>query len=216
MDRGVNVEPQKLYRNFILPGIVPVGVFIVTAIVVIAIGQTLLSVYEHGTPELERLDLWIATLGSLAVLGLCAFLATRPAGSLGPLDREIAIGSRPMLAPPLPPASVQLRRGPQGTLKDLQRGYAIYARNGQLGVVQEVLPEARAEWSHLRLGILYAEGVRGANSEMWIPLEAVSAVYPETNSAFLAIAGDEIEAFGWHKPPASWNLHQKDEGYKLY
>ena len=210
------MEPQKLYRNFVLPGIVPVGVFILTAIMVIVVGETLLRVYEPGRPELERLDLWIATIGSLLILGVCAFLATRPAGSLGPLDREVAIGSRPMLAPPLPPASVQLRRGQQGTLKELQRGYALYARNGQLGVVQEVLPEARAEWSHLRLGILYAQGVRGANDEMWIPLEAVSAVYPETRSAFLAIAGDEIEAFGWHKPPASWDIHRKDEGYKLY
>ena len=36
---------------------------------------------------------------------------------------------------------------------------------------------------------------------MWIPWEAVYAVYPETGSAFLAAKGDEIEHFGWNLPP---------------
>jgi hypothetical protein len=51
---------------------------------------------------------------------------------------------------------------------------------------------------------------------MWIPIEAVSAVYPETHSAFLAIAGDEIEAYGWDNPPASFNLRRRREENKLY
>jgi hypothetical protein len=38
---------------------------------------------------------------------------------------------------------------------------------------------------------------------MWIPFEAVTAVYPETQSAFLAIKGDEAESFGWTSPPES-------------
>ena len=51
---------------------------------------------------------------------------------------------------------------------------------------------------------------------MWIPIEAVSAVYPERSSAFLAIAGDEIEAYGWHNPPVSFNLRRTLEENKLY
>jgi hypothetical protein len=48
----------------------------------------------------------------------------------------------------------------------------------------------------------------GANDEMWIPLEAVYAVYPETGSAFLAAKGDEIEHFGWNLPPESFRRGQ--------
>ena len=48
-------------------------------------------------------------------------------------------------------------------------------------------------------------GDRGSGPELWIPIEAVLDVFPETQSAFLAIMGDEAEAFGWDKPPQSFN-----------
>jgi hypothetical protein len=208
----------QLYRRFILPGIVPVGVTIVTGLIIIAIGEALLALYRgHGVgSELERPELWVATLGSLVILGVCALLASRPPGSLGPLDRELMIGKRPMLAPPLPPVDVQARRGREGTIDDIRRGFALYARNGQLAVVREVLRDVPGEFAQHRRGFIYAQGVRGANDDMWIPIEAVSAVYPETGAAFLAIAGDEIEAFGWDNPPVIFNLRAKDDGPKLY
>jgi len=208
--------PAKLYRNWVLPGLVPVGVIVVTLIVIVVIGEVLLSVYEHGKPELERLDLYIATFGALAILAASAFVATRPAGALGPLDREMAIGKRPLLAEPLPPVDVQARRGPLGTIDEIDRGYALYARNGQLAVARDLLKGVPGESSQLRKGFIYAQGVFGANDQMWIPIEAVSAVYPETRSAFLAIAGDEIEAYGWQKPPASFNLNRNDTEQRLY
>lgn len=208
--------PAKLYRNWVLPGIVPVGVIVATLAAIIVIGEILLSVYEHGKPELERLDLYIATGGALLILGGAAFLATRPPGALGPLDQELAIGKRPMLADPLPPVDVLARRGPMGAIDDIERGYALYARNGQLAVAQELLKGVPGEASHLRRGFIYAQGVFGANDQIWIPIEAVSAVYPETRSAFLAIAGDEIEAYGWDKPPASFNLLRQDTEQRLY
>ncbi len=64
-------------------------------------------------------------------------------------------------------------------------------------------------------GLTYAF-VFGANDQMWIPIEAISAVYPETQAAFLAIAGDEIEAYGWDNPPASFNLRRTREENKLF
>ena len=64
------------------------------------------------------------------------------------------------------------------------------------------------EYGKSRRGILYASGLYGANDEMWIPLEAVYAVYPETGSAFLAAKGDEIEHFGWNLPPESFRRGQ--------
>ena len=210
------LAPAKLYRNWVLPGIVPVGVIVVTLAIIIVVGEILLGVYEHGKPELERLDLYIATGGAILILGVSAFLATRPPGTLGPLDRELAIGKRPMLAEPLPPVDVQARRGPLGRIDDIERGYALYARNGQLAVARDLLKGVPGELSHLRKGFIYAQGVFGANDQIWIPIEAVSAVYPETRSAFLAIAGDEIEAYGWHKPPASFDLNRQDTEQKLY
>jgi hypothetical protein len=52
-------------------------------------------------------------------------------------------------------------------------------------------------------GFIYAEGLSGASDELWIPVEAVMSVYPETRSALLAIKGDETEYFGWNEPPES-------------
>lgn len=50
-------------------------------------------------------------------------------------------------------------------------------------------------------GYVYAQGLYGASDELWIPVEAVTAVYPESGSVFLAIKGDETETFGWNRPP---------------
>lgn len=195
----------KIYRHFILPAVVPIGVLVVTGILVVGIGELLLNIKnKDASSELARIELWVATVLSLVVLFGCAYVATRPKGSLGKLDAPIAIGNRPMLAEPLPPVDVLARRGPVGTLSDLETGYTLYARNGALAKVVEVLPTAQEEFGHLRRGLIYAQGLFGANDEMWIPGEAVSAVYPETRSGFLAIAGDEIEFLGWHRPPASF------------
>ena len=88
-----------------------------------------------------------------------------------------------------------------------QPDFTLYARNGALAKVIALLP-AEDEYGKSRRGILYASGLYGANDEMWIPLEAVYAVYPETGSAFLAAKGDEIEHFGWNLPPESFRRGQ--------
>lgn len=207
----------KIYRQFIMPAVVPVGVLVVTGVLVVGIGELLLNIKNEGaSSEFARVELWVATVLALIILLGCAFIATRPKGSLGKLDEPIAIGSRPMLAEPLPPVDVLARRGPVGTLADLELGYTLYARNGALAKVAEVLPTAQEEFGHLRRGLIYAQGVFGANDEMWIPGEAVSAVYPETRSAFLAIGGDEIEFLGWHRPPASFRRTPPKQEQHLY
>jgi hypothetical protein len=207
---------QKFFRDFVLPGVFPIGIIIVTIALITLVGETLLHLVNDATEELERPELWVATAAALVILGAAAFLATRPEGTLGRLDEPLAIGKRPILADPLPPVDVLARRGPLGSTDDITAGYVLYARNGQLGIARELLRDVPAEVGYLRKGFIYAQGVHGANDEMWIPLEAVSAVYTETKSAFLAIAGDEIEAYGWHNPPASFNLRRQSETYKLY
>lgn len=207
---------QKFYRQFILPALFPLTVIVVTILGIVLVGETLLALVTDAASELERPELWIATGAALLILGACAFLATRPAGSLGKLDEPIMIGKRPMLADPLPPVDVLARRGIPGTPDDITAGYVLFARNGQIGVARELLRDVPGEFSHLRKGFVYAQGVHGANDQFWVPIEAISAVYPETKSAFLAIAGDEIEAYGWSNPPVSFNLNKTVEENKLY
>jgi hypothetical protein len=207
----------KMYRTWILPAVVPIGVIIVTGILVAGIGQLLLNIeLENPGSEIGRPELWVATIISILVLAVCGFIATRPAGSLGRWDEELAIGNRPMLAPPLPPPDMMARTGRVGTLADLRPGFTLYARNGALARVVEILPSAREPYGHLRKGLIYAQGLNGANDELWIPGEAVSVVYSETESGFLAIAGDEVEFLGWHRPPSSFRRTPPREEQKLY
>jgi hypothetical protein len=193
---------QKFERQFIRPAVVPVLATALALGLIVAIGKTLLALFEHDKPELERLELIGATLGALAVLGIGALIVTRP-GKLGKFDEPVAVGDRPMFAPPLPPVDVQARNGPLGTVDDIQPGDALYAQSGQLARVIGMLPGGE-EYGQRYRGYIYAEGVYGATDELWIPVEAVVAVYPETHSVFLGIKGDETETYGWDRPPASF------------
>jgi hypothetical protein len=206
---------QGFVRRFVLPATYPVVMIALTIGLIVLVGETLLSVFDpEFDKEIERPELWVATAAALALLGIAGFLATRPPGSLGKFDEPMVLGKRPLLADPLPPVDLQARRGVPGTTDDIGIGYALFARNGQIGVVREMLRDVASEYGHLRKGFIYAQGVHGANDQMWIPLEAVSGVYPETRTAFLAIAGDEIEAYGWDIPPFS--LRRRLEENKLY
>ncbi|MDP9370068.1 MAG: hypothetical protein M3Q03_17660, partial [Chloroflexota bacterium] len=167
----------KLKRQFITPTLMPIAVAIVVTVMIITIGEMLLALYQSGRPELQRVELWVGTLLSLAILGVAAFLATRPAGRLGPLDREVAIGKQEFFAPELPPVDVAARNGPLGTVDDITAGYMLYARNGALARVVGIIPGSE-EFGRRFRGFIYAQGVHGASDELWIPYEAVMAVYP--------------------------------------
>jgi hypothetical protein len=205
-----------MFRRAVLPVLYPAIMVAITIALIVLIGEALLHLFDPDAREIERPELWIAVAIALVILGVAAFLASRPQGSLGALDKAVMIGNRPMLAEPLPPVDMMARRGLLGTDADIVPGYALYARNGQIGIAREILRDVADEHGYHRRGFIYAEGVHGANDEMWIPMEAVSAVYPETHSAFLAIAGDEIEAYGWENPPASFNLRRQREENKLF
>lgn len=195
---------SRLMRRLVSPTVIFIGVALVVAALIVGIGESLLSVHpEEFSSELARPDLWVALAAMLGIIAVCAFLATRPAGSLGLLDREVAIGDRPMFAPEPPPLDLSMRRGPAGSVADLGEGFTLYARNGPLAKVIGVLP-GEEEYGRRRRGIIYASGLYGASDELWIPIEAVLAVYPETRSAFLAVKGDETEHFGWNRAPASF------------
>ena len=202
-------------RAFMRPAFVFILVAVIVGVLIVGIGQLLLALHpelgEHEVTgiastvqEFVRPDLLTALGLSLAVLFGGAVLA-RPRGEPKPLDEPVAIGERPFFAPVEPPPTDEeaTRRGPLGTWADIQPEFTLYARNGALAKVVALLPPEE-EYGKSRRGIIYASGMYGANDEMWIPLEAVYAVYPETGSAFLAAKGDEIEHFGWNRPPESF------------
>ena len=202
-------------RAFLRPAFVFILVAVIVAFLIVGIGQLLLALHpEMGEREVSgfastvqefvRPDLLTALGLSLVVLFGGAFLS-RPRGEPRTLDEPVAIGERPFFAPVTPPPTAEevTRRGPPGTWADIAPDFTLYARNGALAKVVAILP-GEDEYGKTRRGIIYASGLYGANDEMWIPLEAVYAVYPETGSAFLAAKGDEIEHFGWNLPPQSF------------
>jgi hypothetical protein len=116
----------------------------------------------------------------------------------------VVIGNEAMFAEPVSPVEARMRAGGKGLLTDITEGYTLYARNGEFARVIGLVPGG-TEAGRTFKGYIYAEGVRGVSKELWIPVEAVLDVYPDTQSAFLAIMGDETESFGWNNPPQSFN-----------
>ncbi len=190
-------------RWLLAPAVIPIGVSAVVAFLIIGIGETLLSLVDPDAKKdsIARPELLFALALSIIFLAICAYVATRPKGSTGALEADRVIGG-PFLAPPPPPLDVRMRAGREGTINDVVEGYTLYARNGPLAKVLGIVPGSE-EYGRRFSGYLYATGLYGASAEMWVPYEAVIAVYPETRSAFLSIKGDETEHFGWTSPPLS-------------
>jgi hypothetical protein len=199
----VHVDIPKLV---IRPVLVPVVSFLIAAFCIITIGETLINLFDADfSSEMERKELWFGTILALVILGIGAFIVTRPhADKKGVLDRQVVIGRKPMFAESVSPVEQRMRSGGRGLVSDITEGYTLYARNGEFARVLGLMPGG-TEAGRTFKGYIYAEGVRGANKELWIPVEAVLDVYPETHAAFLAIMGDETEAFGWNNPPQSFN-----------
>jgi hypothetical protein len=198
----------SLGRDVIRPVIVPVLGFAVAATVIITIGQIFLHFYDHSLDdEIRRREIWFGTLLALAFLGIGAalVLSKKDSGKPGLLDKDVIIGSKPMFADSgLTPVSSALRTGERGSVADISEGYRLFARSGEFArVIGQVA--GGTEGGRTFKGYLYAEGMRGIAKELWIPVEAVLDVFPDTGSAFLAIQGDEAEAFGWNVPPQSFN-----------
>lgn len=195
-------------KLFVRPLVVFIGVLIAAAAIILFIGLTLLRLHpehiEHGNlvSEFIRPDLMVALgLSLLALFGFAILAKDRTPD--GPLDEQRVIGREDFFQPELSPLDADRLRGPMGSIADINPGDILYASNGALAKVVGVLP-GEEEYGRKRRGLIYATGLHGANDEMWIPVEAVMGVYPETDTVILAAKGDEIEHFGWNKPPASF------------
>lgn len=191
-------------EKYVVPIILPLVLFAIIVAALVGIGEMLTALYRPGdTPDrLDRPELWTAVGILLGVIAIVGFLSTRPKGALGPLEKDVVIGSRPIGSDELPRVDSTRLRGEPGTVSDVTAGYTLYAQSGALARVLGILPGG-TDYGKRFSGFLYAEGLGRNTRELWIPFEAVTAVYPETQSAFLAIKGDETEAFGWHTPPES-------------
>lgn len=191
-------------RHIFDPFVLMIAIGGILALIVIAVGEALIALFEPGTTKdrIDRPELWFALgLAGLVLFGF-AFLFSRPSGSLGAVDRDIAIGSRGIFEEPQPCPTASVHLGERGTIADIEEGYTLYAGNGALAEVRGVLPGG-ADYGKQFRGFIYANGVTGASDELWIPVEAVMSVYPEAKAAFLAVKGDETEYFGWNVAPES-------------
>lgn len=190
---------------------------VITAALIFGIGHLLLHfAAETASGELDRKELWAGLVLTVGILAVASFLASRPAGSLGPLDKQTAIGKTPMSGElNLAPIPLSAKYGPEGAIADIAPGYTLYARNGALAETIQVLKSVE-DVGGMQRTLIYAKGLYGAQDELWIPIEAVSGVYPDTRSAFLAIAGDEAETFGWNRPPVSFSRKERPKETPLY
>jgi len=203
--------------RLVRPLVVSLTAVAIAAALIIAIGQLLLNLHDTSvTEEVRRQELWIGVALAIGILLVAAFLASRPEGALGPLDRDVAIGGQPMSGEiSVGPANPLARHGMAGTIEDLASGYTLYARNGALAEVVDVMKSVE-DVGQVSRTLMFARGLYGVDTDLWIPIEAVSAVYPESRSAFLAIAGDEIEALGWGRPPLSFQRTERPHETPLY
>ena len=199
------------------PALVGITAAAITGFGIFLIGHLLLRFADHSvSQELERKELWIGLALTIGILAVASFFATRPAGALGPLDKPVAIGKTPMAGElDLSPIPLSAKYGQEGTVADLVAGYTLYARNGGFAETIEILRSVE-DVGGVQRTLIYAKGLYGAQDELWIPIEAVSGVYPESRSAFLAIAGDEAETFGWNRPPLSFSRTERPKETPLY
>lgn len=195
-------------RNVIRPVLFPVLAFLLAAFCIIAIGEILLNLFEPDLGEFARKELWFGVIWAILIIAVAAVVAREPKGSKrGVLDHEVIVGRKPMFVDTGAPVAAGSRAGDKGSVRDIAEGYTLYARSGEFARVIGLLPGG-SEVGRSFKGYIYAQGLRGASNELWIPVEAVLDVYPDTHSAFLAIMGDETEAFGWNKAPLSFNRAQ--------
>lgn len=193
---------DKFRQQFVDSFAVAIGGIILIIAVLSTIGTIFIKTYQGGEKDrIDRPELLIAIGILLGVIVLMTALSRMPENA-GFLGKDVAIGSSGMWDAALPPVDPRAKYGELGSVADISEGYTLYAQSGALGTVSGMLP-AGVDYGKRFSGMMYAHGVKSAAKEMWIPLEAVTAVYPGSRAAFLAIKGDETEALGWTAPPES-------------
>ena len=187
-------------KLFLRPIILLIIVFACAVGFVVGYGEWLLaatdSTIDHDS--FARPELWVA-IGSGAVIVIVAgLIAYSPPGRFAFLERGQMLGKEPIFAPPPPgPASVA-RSGSTGSAAQIVEGWTLFAKDTPLAYVIGTVPGRRGQG-----GYLYAAGFDGNARQIWVPVDAVADVYPDTRSAFLTMRGTDPAVYGWTNMPES-------------
>ena len=187
-------------KLFFRPIILLVIVFAFAVGFVVGYGEWLLAVTDPTIDRnsFARPELWIAIISGTVIVVVAGLIAYSPPGRFAFLERAQMIGKEPIFAPPPPgPASVA-RSGRTGSAAQITEGYTLFAKDTPLAYVIGTVPGRRGQG-----GYLYAAGFDGNARQIWVPVDAVADVYPDTRSAFLTMRGTDPAAYGWTNMPES-------------
>ncbi|HEV2529876.1 MAG TPA: hypothetical protein VGT61_15640 [Thermomicrobiales bacterium] len=167
---------------------------------VVGYGEALLAVVDHSIEKnsLARPEIWVAVIPAAIIVILATLIAYSPAGRFGFLEKQTLFGKEPLFAPAAPGPSVLAKRGVTGRASDVAAGWSLYANDVPLGRVVGIVPGRRGEGA-----FLFTNGFAGQPRQIWVPMDAVNEVYPETRSAFLRMRGLDAAAYGWTTMPES-------------
>ena len=189
-------NPVNFGKLFLRPIIMVAIVVVIVAVVIIGYGEALWRAHEHNASIAEssfrRPEIWIAAVPSAVVVIGALIIAYSPAGWFGWLEKGMTIGRTPIFAPTNPNAAQEARHGATGTVDQVAAGYTLFVGDDPLG---QVIGQAPGNY-------LYATGFQGGPRQLWIPHDAIDAVYPDSKAAFVRSRGGAIPA-SWATMPAS-------------
>lgn len=187
-------------KLFLRPLILLVVVFSAAVGFVVGYGEWLLAVTDPliDKDSFARPELWVAIISGAAIVIVAGLIAYSPPGRFAFLERSQIIGKEPIFAPPPPGPAAVARSGSTGSVAQIVEGYTLFAKDTPLAYVIGTVPSRRGQG-----GFLYAAGFDGNARQIWIPLDAVADVYPDTRSAFLTMRGTDPAALGWTTMPES-------------
>jgi hypothetical protein len=185
-------------KLFLRPIILLVIVFAFAVGWVVGYGEWLLAVVDPSVDRdsFARPEIWVA-VGSAAVIVIGAgLIAYSPPGRFAFLEQRKLVGREPIFTLPPPGPAAVARHGATGSVGQIGGGYTLFLRDQPLAYVVGTVPGRRGQG-----GFLYAAGFEGNARQIWVPVEAVAEVYPDSQSAFLTARGMNPNA--WTVMPES-------------
>lgn len=187
-------NPVNFGKLFLVPIIMVAIVVVIVGAFIIGYGEALLHVHDASIAEtsFRRPEIWVAAVPSAIVVIGALVIAYSPAGWFGWLEKGMTVGRTPIFAPAGPNAAEQARQGTTGTVDQVAPGYTLFVGDDPLGQVIGQTPG----------NYLYATGFHGGPRQLWIPHDAIDAVYPDSRAAFVRSRGGAIPA-SWASMPAN-------------
>ena len=185
-------------KLFLRPIILLVIVFSLAVGFVVGYGEWLLSATDStiAKDSFARPEIWVAVISGAVIVLVAGLIAYSPAGRFAFLEQGKIVGKEPIFEPPAPGPAAIARIGATGNIGQIDAGYTLFLRDEPLAYVVGTVPGRRG-----RGGYLYATGFEGNARQIWVPVEAVADVYPDSRSVFLSARG--MNANDWTVMPES-------------